>query len=53
MESFVQFINIALPASLVLFGMYLAVKSFLEKDFQKRLVEVKMKNTELILSIEF
>ena len=31
--------------------MYLIVKSFLEKDFQKKLVEVKMKNTEMILPI--
>ncbi len=51
MESFVQLLNIILPASIVLFGMYLMVKSFLEKDFQKKLAEVKMKNTELILPI--
>lgn len=49
MDSFIQFLNIVLPASIVLFGMYLTIKSFLEKDFQKKLIEVKMKNTELIL----
>ena len=46
MDSFIQFLNIVLPASIVLFGMYLTIKSFLEKDFQKKLVEVKTKNTE-------
>ena len=51
MESFVQFLNTVLPASIVLFGMYLIVKSFLEKDFQKKLVEVKLKSSETILPI--
>jgi len=51
METFIQFLNTVLPASIVLFGMYLMVKSFLEKDFQKKLVEVKMKSTETILPI--
>ena len=51
MESFIQFLNIILPASIVLFGMYLIVKSFLEKDFQKKLVEVKLKSSEIILPI--
>lgn len=51
MESFVQFLNAVLPAAIVLFGMYLIVKSFLEKDFQKKLVEIKLKSTETILPI--
>jgi hypothetical protein len=51
METFIQFLNTVLPASIVLFGMYLIVKSFLEKDFQKKLVEIKLKSTETILPI--
>ena len=46
---FVSFLNIIIPAGLVLFGMYLTVKKFLQADFDKKLVDVKMKNTELIL----
>lgn len=44
-------LKIALPAGMILYAMYLVVKSFLTKDFERRLVEMKVKNTEIILPI--
>lgn len=44
-------VKILFPAAAVLYGMYLTVKSFLNKDFEKRLVEIKVKNTEQILPL--
>jgi hypothetical protein len=44
-------IKIFLPAAAVLYGMYLIVKSFLNKEFEKRLVDVKIKNNEIVLPI--
>lgn len=49
MEALTLFLTMALPAGLVLFAMYLVVKSFLTKEFEKKLVEVRLKNKELIL----
>jgi hypothetical protein len=44
-------LKLLLPASLVLYAMYLVVKSFLNKDFEKKLVELKFKNSEIVLPI--
>src|SRR6478736_1171243 len=44
-------LKIVLPASIVLYAVYLTVKSFLTKDFEKKLIELKLKNTELVLPI--
>ncbi|HTF82206.1 MAG TPA: hypothetical protein VL947_10785 [Cytophagales bacterium] len=49
MELFFDLLKVVIPSSIVLYGMYLVVKSFLNKDFEKHLVTVKLKNTELIL----
>jgi hypothetical protein len=46
-----DFIKILLPAGIVSYALYLTVKSFLTKDFEKRLIEIKLKNTEVILPI--
>lgn len=51
MEILVDLLKIVLPASLVLYAMFLTIKSFLNKDFEKRVVELKMKNTEIILPL--
>lgn len=51
MEIFIDLLKIILPATLVLFAMYLTTKSFLTKDFEKRVVELKLKNTDIILPI--
>lgn len=46
-----DFIKILLPSSLLLYGVFLIVKSFLNKEFETKLVEIKIKNTEIILPI--
>jgi hypothetical protein len=51
MQEFVDLLKILLPAGVVLFGMYLTVKTFLTKEFEKRLVDIKIKNTETVLPI--
>ena len=44
-------VKILLPAAAVLYGMYLTVKSFLDKDFEKKLVEIKIKTNEQVLPL--
>jgi hypothetical protein len=44
-------LKIVLPAGMILYAMYLVVKSFLTKDFERRLLDLKLKNTEIILPI--
>jgi hypothetical protein len=44
-------IKILLPAGIVLYAMYLTLKSFLAKDFEKKLIDIKLKNTELVLPV--
>jgi len=51
MELLIEFLKLLLPAALVLYAMYLTVKAFLNKDLEKKLAEIKIKNTEIILPI--
>ena len=51
MEILSDLVKILLPAAAVLYGMYLTVKSFLNKDFEKRLIDIKIKNTEQVLPL--
>ncbi len=51
MEVLGDFLKIILPAAAVMYGMFLTVRSFLNKDFEKKLAELKMKNTEIVLPI--
>jgi hypothetical protein len=51
MEEFLKIIYIVVPASLVLFGMYLTVKAFVQKEFERTSSEIKKKNNEIILPI--
>jgi len=44
-------LKVILPAALVLYGMYLVINSYLTKENQRRLLELKMKNSEVILPI--
>ncbi|MBC7920322.1 MAG: hypothetical protein H7Z75_04455 [Ferruginibacter sp.] len=46
-----DFIQILLPAGIVLYAMYLTVKSFLDQEMEKKLVEVKGKNAETVLPV--
>jgi hypothetical protein len=47
----VEFLKLVIPAGLVLYAMYLTVKTFLSKDMERKLVEMRMKNTELVLPV--
>jgi len=51
MEIFGDLIKILLPAGVVLYAMYLTVRSFLNKDLEKRLVDIKIKNNDIIMPI--
>jgi len=51
MENIYDLLKITLPAGLVLLGMYLTAQSFLQKEFERRLAEIKLKNTETITTI--
>jgi len=51
MENIWDLLKITLPAGLVLIGMYLTSRNFLQKEFERRLAEIKLKNTESITSI--
>lgn len=51
MEIVGDLLKIILPAALVLYGMYLTVMSFLKKDRDRMLVELKTQNTQTILPI--
>lgn len=46
-----ELLKILLPAGLVLYGMFLTVRAFLAKDFERKLIEIKTKNTDIVLPI--
>ncbi|WP_192821687.1 hypothetical protein [Rufibacter sp. LB8] len=41
----------AVPALLVAGGMYLLVQKYLDRDYRKRLLDIRLKNSEIILPI--
>ena len=49
MELAIEFAKLVIPALLVLYAMYLTIHSFLKKDFEKRLLNLKVKNAEVVL----
>lgn len=51
MDYIADLLKIILPAGVVLYGMYLVVISFLSKEREKMLVELKTKNTSTILPV--
>jgi hypothetical protein len=51
MEEFYKILYIVLPASAVMFGMYLTIKAFVQKELDKTAGEIKKKNNEVILPI--
>ncbi|WP_224999353.1 hypothetical protein [Cesiribacter sp. SM1] len=51
MEVLADLLKIIVPAALVLYAMYLMVKSFLEKEFQQKAIEVKSRDREVLLPI--
>ncbi len=51
MDIILEFGKLLIPASLVLYAMYLTLKSVMEKDVEKKEVELKIKNYETILPL--
>lgn len=51
MEILLEFGKLLIPALLVLYAMYLTLKNVLEKDLEKREVDIKIKNWETILPL--
>lgn len=51
MEYIVDILKIILPAGLVIYGMYIITVSFLKKEWNQRQLELKTKNTEVVLPI--
>lgn len=51
MEILADLAKLTIPAAIVLYGMYLTVKSFTNKELEKSLVDLKMKNRDIILPI--
>ncbi|GMQ31074.1 hypothetical protein [Algoriphagus confluentis] len=51
MDFLLDLLKIILPAGAVLYGMYLVVMSFLSKEREKMLVDLKTQNTQVVLPI--
>lgn len=51
MEFIADLLKIVLPAGLVIYGMYLTIMSFLKKDREKMLIDLKTQNTQIVLPI--
>jgi hypothetical protein len=51
MEYVVDLLKIILPAGLVIYGMYIITVSFLKKEWNQRNLELKTKNSEVILPV--
>jgi len=51
MEIIGDLLKIVLPAAAVMYAMFLTVRTFLSKDFEKKLIDIRVKNNEIILPI--
>jgi hypothetical protein len=51
LEFLEDLIKITLPAAAVMYAMFLVIKSFLNKEFERRLVEFKLKSSESITPV--
>ena len=51
MEPFWDLIKIIIPAGIVLYAMFLTVKTMLQKQNEAKIIEIKAKNKEIVLPI--
>lgn len=51
MEALIEFGKIILPAGAVLYAMFLTTRMFLNKEYEKRLIDIKIKNNETVLPV--
>lgn len=49
MDQFLDFLKIILPASLVLYGMYITFRSFLNKQLDEKVIDQKIENSKIVL----
>ena len=49
MDALIEFAKLIIPALLVLYAVYLTLKNILEKEMEKKYIELKSKNIETIL----
>lgn len=51
MEAITEIVKISIPAALVLYGMYLTAKSFLSKEFNAKLVQLRIDRQKEIIPL--
>lgn len=51
MEYLVELLKIILPAALVIYGMYIIAVSFLKKEREMKIVDLKTKNSEILIPV--
>ncbi len=51
MQSITELLKIFIPAAVVLYGMYLTMQTFLQKQFEQKQLEIKHKNSEIVMPI--
>lgn len=51
MEYLADLLKIVLPAGLVIYGMYLTIMSFMKKEREKMIMDLKTQNTQTVLPI--
>lgn len=51
MEALIEFGKIILPAGIVLYAIFLVLRLFLQKEYDKKLVDIKLKNIETVLPV--
>jgi hypothetical protein len=51
MEVLIEFAKLVIPAALVLYGMYLAIKSFTTKELEKILLETRARSKDAVVPI--
>ncbi len=51
MDVLIEFGKILLPAGLVLYAMYLTMKSILQKEVEKRVMDYKIENSKIVMPI--
>lgn len=51
MQSIVELLKILIPATAVLYGMYLTIQTFLQKQFEQKELDIKVKTIEITTPI--
>lgn len=51
MQSLIELLKILIPAAAVLYGMYLTIQTFLQKQFEQKELDIKVKTIEITMPI--